>query len=449
MTANKVGLDQSSEPIRAVVVTDASAEEQSSSHTDDAGQAAAADDDDKVEASFQNENEWEDSFLDFAQSKHPVTGKFVMTMERLLWLQRQEAAYAHRQHALSDDRLRKLQSLGFFAKDKSLSPSSPVMTTKTASLAGATPVLSTTAPSIHHASTSKKVTDDMKKVTDDMKSGHNATVQSMKRVRSESDADGQARPSKAACLALDTSEKDAGKPLNVSNDFTSVMAKSATTLVLTPEIQRLIKLQQLVTSFAASARPGDKAYVGIGLTNLERHFVRDELKKYGSDFCVNLKGNLVEIALNASLNEGPGLVTCPTQSDSSSHTLSRTGNGAQIWVVNSQYKKRFHKYQSMPKPSSIGAMPSVERNGQKRPMCISYHVRGQCSASCKRSYDHKLHSLEEDEQLASWCAQAFTFKHVVMAPVRSSTQPVKDFATLLDELAAKSAGEHSEKESCS
>ncbi|GKY99916.1 hypothetical protein MPSEU_000945200 [Mayamaea pseudoterrestris] len=438
MTANKVGLDQSSEPIRAVV-TDASPEEQSSSPTYDAGQT------DKVEASFQNENEWEDSFLDFAQSKHPVTGKYVMTMERLLWLQKQEAAYAHRQHALSDDRLRKLQSLGFFANDKTLSPSSTVTTTKTASSAGVTPqnpVLSTTAPSIHHASTSKKVTDDMK-------SGHDANVQSMKRVRSESDADSQARPSKAACLALDTSEKDAGKPLNVSNDFTSVMAKSATPLVLTPEIQRLIKLQQLVTSFAASARPGDKASVGIGLTNLERHFVRDELKKYGSDFCVNLKGYLVEIALNASLNEGPGLVTCPKQSDSSSRTLSRTSNGAQIWVVNNQYKKRFHKYQSMPKPSSIGAMPSVERNGQKRPMCISYHVRGQCSASCKRSYDHCLHHLEEDEQLASWCVQAFTFKHVVTAPIRSSTQPVKDFATLLDELTAKSAGEHSEKETCS
>ncbi|GKY91678.1 hypothetical protein MPSEU_000139600 [Mayamaea pseudoterrestris] len=71
----------------------------------------------------QNDDEWMTSFQDFQSSKHPVTGKYVMTATRLAWLQTQEVLYARRQNPriLSNDRLARLKSLGFFAHDTSVS----------------------------------------------------------------------------------------------------------------------------------------------------------------------------------------------------------------------------------------------------------------------------------------------------------------------------------------
>ena len=51
--------------------------------------------------------------------------------------------------------------------------------------------------------------------------------------------------------------------------------------------------------------------------------------------------------------------------------------------------------------------PQVERGGQTVPTCLSWHVKGVCSASCARAADHVQNSPEEKEALYQWCVPAF------------------------------------------
>ncbi len=53
------------------------------------------------------------------------------------------------------------------------------------------------------------------------------------------------------------------------------------------------------------------------------------------------------------------------------------------------------------------APPTVKRNGTDVPMCISYHLRGQCFSNCSQKADHAKHTNEEDVKLMDWCKKAF------------------------------------------
>jgi hypothetical protein len=57
--------------------------------------------------------------------------------------------------------------------------------------------------------------------------------------------------------------------------------------------------------------------------------------------------------------------------------------------------------------TAAGEPPVISRDGQDRPMCVSYHVKGLCYSTCKRQYDHKPHTSTEDEPLLAWCAVAY------------------------------------------
>ena len=57
--------------------------------------------------------------------------------------------------------------------------------------------------------------------------------------------------------------------------------------------------------------------------------------------------------------------------------------------------------------TAAGEPPVIKRDGQERPMCVSYHVKGLCYSTCKRQYNHKPHTPTKDEPLLVWCATAY------------------------------------------
>jgi hypothetical protein len=57
--------------------------------------------------------------------------------------------------------------------------------------------------------------------------------------------------------------------------------------------------------------------------------------------------------------------------------------------------------------TTAGEPPTIKRDGQDRPMCAAYHLKGLCYSTCKRQYNHQPHSPAEDEPLA-WCAVAYS-----------------------------------------
>ena len=58
--------------------------------------------------------------------------------------------------------------------------------------------------------------------------------------------------------------------------------------------------------------------------------------------------------------------------------------------------------------TTAGEPPTIKRDGQDRPMCAAYHLKGLCYSTCKRQYDHQPHSPAEDEPLLAWCAVAYS-----------------------------------------
>jgi len=51
--------------------------------------------------------------------------------------------------------------------------------------------------------------------------------------------------------------------------------------------------------------------------------------------------------------------------------------------------------------------PNVTRNGQPMAACLSWHVKGTCSALCARRADHVANLADEAEALYNWCVPAF------------------------------------------
>ena len=51
--------------------------------------------------------------------------------------------------------------------------------------------------------------------------------------------------------------------------------------------------------------------------------------------------------------------------------------------------------------------PQVTRNGVLMSTCLSWHVKGSCSADCARRADHVQNTAEETENLNGWCLPAF------------------------------------------
>ena len=49
----------------------------------------------------------------------------------------------------------------------------------------------------------------------------------------------------------------------------------------------------------------------------------------------------------------------------------------------------------------------VERNGTRSPMCLSYHLKGECWSGCSRREDHAPHTEAEDLALANWCQTTY------------------------------------------
>jgi hypothetical protein len=55
-----------------------------------------------------------------------------------------------------------------------------------------------------------------------------------------------------------------------------------------------------------------------------------------------------------------------------------------------------------------GTPPTVERNGRAQPVCLSYHLKGECWSGCARADDHGPHTQEEDNALLNWCQAAYS-----------------------------------------
>jgi hypothetical protein len=92
----------------------------------------------------------------------------------------------------------------------------------------------------------------------------------------------------------------------------------------------------------------------------------------------------------------------------------KSGQSQSAQVVNPKRNKRFEDFRTNIATTKfndainkVGPPPSIQRNGKETQMCASYHLRGTCRSSCPRAADHTSHSPEEDQQLYSWCTQAF------------------------------------------
>jgi hypothetical protein len=81
---------------------------------------------------------------------------------------------------------------------------------------------------------------------------------------------------------------------------------------------------------------------------------------------------------------------------------------------------------------TLAGEPSVvKRNGQDRPMCASYHLKGLCYSTCKRQYNHQPHSAVEDEPLFAWCGgRALPNSPLMPVPALPPTTPNRHADTL-------------------
>jgi hypothetical protein len=54
-----------------------------------------------------------------------------------------------------------------------------------------------------------------------------------------------------------------------------------------------------------------------------------------------------------------------------------------------------------------GPPPVVTRSGVTGPMCVSWHVKGQCFEHCDRMIDHGVLTADEAASLLTWCQAAY------------------------------------------
>jgi hypothetical protein len=54
-----------------------------------------------------------------------------------------------------------------------------------------------------------------------------------------------------------------------------------------------------------------------------------------------------------------------------------------------------------------GPPPVVTRSGVTVPMCVSWHVKGQCFSHCDRVFDHGVLTSDEVVSLLTWCQAAY------------------------------------------
>jgi len=54
-----------------------------------------------------------------------------------------------------------------------------------------------------------------------------------------------------------------------------------------------------------------------------------------------------------------------------------------------------------------GDLPTFDLDGEKVPLCVSFHLRGKCAKDCPRSKDHRAHEDEEKKTVVAWCTKAY------------------------------------------
>jgi len=54
-----------------------------------------------------------------------------------------------------------------------------------------------------------------------------------------------------------------------------------------------------------------------------------------------------------------------------------------------------------------GAPPTIERDGKRSPMCLSYQLKGLCWSGCRHSDNHGTHSADKDNALLNWCQATY------------------------------------------
>jgi hypothetical protein len=91
---------------------------------------------------------------------------------------------------------------------------------------------------------------------------------------------------------------------------------------------------------------------------------------------------------------------------------SGAGSGTDIPKVqyNLEYQDRFQQYKELGLPTRMVKAYCIKKGIKppwshvlKKPMCISFHIKGVCNNRCGSNGDHKRHTKQQDDELEKWC----------------------------------------------
>ena len=130
---------------------------------------------------------------------------------------------------------------------------------------------------------------------------------------------------------------------------------------------------------------------------------------------VPVGGSMVRSTVSSLGTSVPGHTLTDPGSSVGSRTPSAASTGsrqapAKNPGVNQVFAAFADKIRAMTLRDAItkgGNPPLVERNGVQSPMCLAYHLKGECWSGCSRREDHGPHTESEDQLLANWCQATY------------------------------------------
>jgi hypothetical protein len=78
-----------------------------------------------------------------------------------------------------------------------------------------------------------------------------------------------------------------------------------------------------------------------------------------------------------------------------------------VYTGNTTFSQNIRARRVMDAIVLAGPPSVVTRSGVTRPMCVSWHVKGQCFEHCDRVVDHGVLTADEAASLLTWCQAAY------------------------------------------
>jgi hypothetical protein len=78
-----------------------------------------------------------------------------------------------------------------------------------------------------------------------------------------------------------------------------------------------------------------------------------------------------------------------------------------VYTGNTPFSQNIRARRVMEAITLSGPSPAVTRSGATGPMCVSWHVKGQCFEHCDRLIDHWVLTSDEAASLLTWCQAAY------------------------------------------